>query len=42
MGTPFIGQHDKAQVSMLLFLCWCNLILTSMLVAFLVIWTKTA
>ena len=24
MGTPFIGQHDKAQVSTILFLTWLN------------------
>ena len=27
MGTPFIGQHDKAQVSTILFLCWLNTLL---------------
>jgi len=24
MGTPFIGQHDKATVNVILFLCWLN------------------
>jgi hypothetical protein len=40
MGTPFIGQHDKAQVSTILFLSWCNLFLTSMIVVFLITWVK--
>jgi hypothetical protein len=41
MGTPFIGQHDKAQVSTILFLCWANFTLMLMIIAFLIMWTKT-
>jgi len=41
MGTPFIGQHDKAQVSMILFLSWANFALMIMLISWLVVWTKT-
>jgi hypothetical protein len=40
MGTPFIGQHDKAQVSMILFLSWANFALQLMIVTFLIVWTK--
>ena len=40
MGTPFIGQHDKAQVSMILFLSWANFALMIMLICWLVVWTK--
>ena len=40
MGTPFIGQHDKAQVSMILFLSWANFALMIMLISWLVVWTK--
>ena len=40
MGTPFIGQHDKAQVSMILFLSWANFTLMIMLICWLVVWTR--
>ena len=40
MGTPFIGQHDKAQVSMILFLSWANFALMIMLISWLVVWTR--
>jgi len=40
MGTPFIGQHDKAQVSMILFLSWANFALMIMLISWLVVWTN--
>ena len=36
-----IGQHDKAQVSMILFLSWANFALMLMIIAFLIMWTKT-
>ena len=41
MGTPFIGQHDKAQVSTILFLSWANFTLMLMLISWLIIWTRT-
>ena len=41
MGTPFIGQHDKAQVSTILFLFWANFTLMIMLISWLIIWTRT-
>ena len=40
MGTPFIGQHDKAQVSTILFLSWFNTSLLLMLITWLVILTR--
>jgi hypothetical protein len=40
MGTPFIGQHDKAQVSTILFLSWLNTFLLSSVIVFLIIWTQ--
>ena len=40
MGTPFIGQHDKAQVSTILFLTWLNTFLLSLVITFLLIWVK--
>ena len=40
MGTPMIGQHDQAQVSMILFLSWANFTLMIMLICWLVVWTK--
>lgn len=40
MGTPFIGQHDKAQVSTILFLSWLNTFLLSSIIVFLITWTQ--
>ena len=40
MSTPFIGQHDKAQVSTILFLTWLNTFLLSLVITFLLIWVK--
>ena len=40
MRTPFIGQHDKAQVSTILFLSWLNTFLLSSVIVFLIIWTQ--
>ena len=40
MSTPFIGQHDKAQVSTILFLTWLNTFLLSSVIVFLIIWTQ--
>ena len=40
MSTPFIGQHDKAQVSTILFLSWLNTFLLRSVIVFLIIWTQ--
>ena len=40
MSTPFIGQHDKAQVSTILFLSWLNTFLLSSIIVFLITWTQ--
>ena len=40
MSKPFIGQHDKAQVSTILFLSWLNTFLLSSVIVFLIIWTQ--
>ena len=40
MSTPFIGQHDKAQVSTILFLSWLNTFLLLSVVVFLIIWVQ--
>ena len=40
MSTPFIGQHDKAQVSTILFLSWLNTFLLLRVVVFLIIWVQ--
>jgi len=40
MGTPFIGQHDKAQVSTILFLTWLNTFLLSLVIVYLIIWSQ--
>ena len=37
MSTPFIGQHDKAQVSTILFLTWLNTFLLSSVIVYLII-----
>ena len=36
MGTPFIGQHDKAQVSTILFLTWMNTLLMSVILIIMI------
>lgn len=36
MGTPFIGQHDKAQVSTILFLAWLNTLLMSVILIIMI------
>ena len=40
MSTPFIGQHDKAQVSTILFLTWLNTFLLSSVIVHLIIWSQ--
>ena len=40
MSTPFIGQHDKAQVSTILFLSWLNTFLLSLVIVYLIIWSQ--
>ena len=40
MGTPFIGQHDKAQISTILFLSWLNTFLLSLVIVYLIIWSQ--
>ena len=40
MSTPFIGQHDKAQVSTILFLTWLNTFLLSLVIVYLIIWSQ--
>ena len=40
MSSPSIGQHDKAQVSTILFLSWLNTFLLSSVIVFLIIWTQ--
>lgn len=36
MGTPFIGQHDKAQVSTILFLTCMNTLLMSVILIIMI------
>ena len=40
MGTPFIGQHDKAQVSTILFLTWLNTCLLGGVIVYLIVWSQ--
>lgn len=37
MPTPFIGQHDKAVISTILFLSWMNTLLMSVILINLIL-----
>mgnify|MGYP001411608964 FL=1 len=40
MGTPFIGQHDKMQISTILFLCWLNTFLLGLILVGIILYLK--